>query len=67
MHCGGGATMSLNGTHIFKIKVSLGYGTNNYLELYSLKLLILFALGKEVTYLQVFGDSLNVINWVNKD
>jgi ribonuclease HI len=65
MHCGGGVTLYLNDTHIFNLKIGLGYGTNNYAQLSSLKLLILFMVEKQVIYLQVFGESLNVINWMN--
>jgi hypothetical protein len=65
MHCGGGVTLYLNDTHIFNLKIGLGYATNNYAELSSLKLLILFTVEKEVIYLQVFGESLNAINSMN--
>jgi hypothetical protein len=44
----------------------LGVGSNNYSEIMSLKLLILFAVEKECKTLQVFGDSLLIIYWVNK-
>jgi ribonuclease HI len=46
--------------------MGLGPGTNNYAELMSRKLLLLFAKEKNVNSLQIFGDSLNVINWVRK-
>jgi ribonuclease HI len=46
--------------------MGLGPSTNNYAELMSLKLLLLFAKEKNVNSLHIFGDSLNVINWVWK-
>jgi len=46
----------------FKIKMGLCPGTNNYAELLSLKLLLLFVEEKEVETIQDFGDSLDVIN-----
>ena len=46
--------------------MGLGAGTKNYGELLSLKLLLQFALEKGCRNLQIFGDSLIIINWVNK-
>jgi ribonuclease HI len=56
-------SFSTSTTHLFKIKIGLGPGTNNYVELMSLKLLLLFAIEKRVESLQIFGDSLIVVNW----
>jgi ribonuclease HI len=44
--------------------MGLGAGTNNYAELMSLKLLLLFAKEKNVNSIQVFGDSQMVVKWV---
>ena len=41
--CGGGASLHLSENHFFHLKMGLGRGTNNYAELLSLKLLLLFA------------------------
>ena len=46
--------------------MGLGEGNNNYAELYSLKLLLIFATKKGCRSLNVFGDSMNVINWILK-
>jgi ribonuclease HI len=43
----------------------LGNGTNNYAELMSLKLLLVFSLEKDCKKLSFFGDSKNAINWIN--
>jgi ribonuclease HI len=43
----------------------LGAGTNNYSEILALKILLLFVVEKGCKTLQVFGDSLLIINWVN--
>jgi ribonuclease HI len=48
----------------FKIKMGFGAGTNNFAELMSLKLLLLFAKEKNVNSIQVFGDSQMVVKWV---
>ena len=64
--CGGGATLYLNPNHYFKISMGLGFGTNNYVELMTLKLLLCFAIERNCKKLQVFGDSTVVINWINK-
>lgn len=64
--CGGGAVLFLSDSHYFKIKMGLGLGIKNYVELMALKLLILYAREKGVNSLQIFGDSLNVVNWTRK-
>lgn len=46
--------------------MGLGEGTNNYVELLALKLLLCFSLENNYRKLQIFGDSLIVINWVKK-
>jgi ribonuclease HI len=51
--CGGGAIIYLSDNHLFKLKMGLGPGRNNYAELMSLKLLILFAEEKGVKTLQI--------------
>jgi len=63
--CGGGAVLFLSDSHYFAMSLGLGGGTNNFAELMSLKLLLMFALEKGCTSLNIFGDSLNVIHWIN--
>ena len=63
--CGGGAVLYLTDSHFFVMSLGLGGGTNNFAELMSLKLLMMFALEKGCTALNFLGDSLNVINWIN--
>jgi hypothetical protein len=46
--------------------MGLGPGTNNYVELMALKLLFIFAGGEGVKPIQIFGDSMLVINWIRK-
>ena len=46
--------------------MGLGTGTNNYAELMALKLLLCFAIERGCKRIQIFGDSLIVINWINK-
>ena len=46
--------------------MGLWIGTNNYAETMALKLLLCFSLEKVCRKLQIFRDSLVIINWVNK-
>ena len=55
----------LNNT-FFHFQMGLGECTNNFAELLSLKLLLQFAIEKGCIHLHIFGDSLIIINWVNK-
>jgi len=45
--------------------VGLGTGSNNYAELSALKLLLCWLIHRNIFTVQIFGDSLNVVNWVN--
>lgn len=62
---GAGGTLHLWETTHYKLKVGLGRGTNNYAKLNSLRHLLLFALEKHYTSIQIFGDSQLIINWIN--
>ena len=62
--CGGGAFLYLSESHFFELSMGLGEGTNNYAKLMSLKLLMIFAVEKGCNNLPVYGDSMNVINWI---
>jgi ribonuclease HI len=62
-----GGILYLKENHFYKIKMGLGPGSNNYVELMSLKLLLTFVGEKGITTIQIFGDSLNVINWVQEN
>jgi ribonuclease HI len=63
--CGGGGCLYFTNSHYFTLKAGLGNGTNNYSELMALKLLMIFVVEQGCRTLQVFGDSLVVINWTN--
>ena len=45
--------------------MGLGPGTNNFVELQLLRLLLTFAWEKHCKSIQIFGDSLLVIYWLN--
>ena len=64
--CVGGAMLYLTESHFFVMSLGLGGGTNNFAELMSLKLQLMFALEKGCTELNFLGDSFNVINWINQ-
>ena len=61
-----GAILHMAENHSFELMAGLGEGGNNRAELLSLKILLLFAAEKGCRSLKVFGDSLNVINWVKR-
>ncbi len=62
----GGAMLFLSESHYFELTVGLGECSNNYAELMSLKLLLMFAAEKGCRSLNIFWDSMNTINWINK-
>ena len=64
--CGGRAIFLLNQNHQFQIQMGLGAGKNNFADLMALKLLLCYALDKDCRRIHIFGDSLVIINWVNK-
>ena len=61
--CGAGGMLYLSVDHFFTFKAGLGMGTNNFAELYALKLLLTLARRNSVDKIQIFGDSQLVINW----
>jgi ribonuclease HI len=62
--CGGGGLLFLSASHYFIMTFGFRPGTNNFAELMSLKLLIAFTIEKGCLSLKVYGDSLNIINWI---
>jgi hypothetical protein len=65
-NCGGGAVIYLTNTHYFNLSMGLGSGTNNYAGLMTLKLLLNFLGERGIETLQIFGDSMVVLNWIRK-
>ena len=64
--CRGGAILFLLEGHFFELTMGLGEGSNNYAKMPSLKLLLIFAAEKGCITLKVFGDLMNVINWIKE-
>eukprot|EP00253_Pinus_taeda_P010417 PITA_10417 len=62
---GAGMSIHLSVDHYLKASVGLGSGTNNFAELSALHLLLCWLLQRNIPSIQIFGDSQNVINWVN--
>eukprot|EP00253_Pinus_taeda_P017324 PITA_17324 len=62
---GAGICIHINQDQSFKASVGLGQGTNNYVELVALRLLLCWALKKNILTIQIFRDSMNVVKWVN--
>jgi ribonuclease HI len=48
------------------MKMGMGPGTNNFSEMMSLKLLLLFSKENNVTSIHIFGDSQTVVNWAKR-
>jgi ribonuclease HI len=55
----------LDDHHVISFKVGLGRGTNNKAELMALKLLLILSAEKGAQKLQIFDNSLVVVNWMN--
>eukprot|EP00253_Pinus_taeda_P030815 PITA_30815 len=60
-----GIVFHTNTHQTYKASVGLGSGSNNYAELSALKLLLCWLIQRKIFMIQIFEDSLNVINWVN--
>lgn len=60
-----GIVIHLNAQHSLKASVGLGSGSNNFAELSALRLLLCWLIHRNTFTIQIFGDSLNVVNWVN--
>jgi len=62
--CGIGGLLFLNASNFFRLKESLGGGTNNISELFALKLFLIFAVEKGVFCIEFFGDLIVIIKWL---
>lgn len=63
--CGGGAALYFSDQNYITYKEGLGEGTNNFAELRALRLLITKAMEWCCRSLQIFKDSMIIINWEN--
>jgi ribonuclease HI len=63
--CGSGVVLYLNEHHWLKFKEGLGEGTNTFVELRALKLLLHKDFENGCISLQVYGDSMVIINREN--
>eukprot|EP00253_Pinus_taeda_P004311 PITA_04311 len=61
---GAGMIIHVNANQSIKASVGLRTGSNNYAEMSALKLLLCWLIQRNIFTIQIFGDSLNVINWV---
>lgn len=55
----------VNANQSLKASVGPGSGSNNYAEMSALKFLLCWLIQRNIFTIQIFGDFLNVINWVN--
>eukprot|EP00253_Pinus_taeda_P010381 PITA_10381 len=60
---GAGLVIHLDEGHCLFASVGIGSGSNNFAELTALKLLLCWLIHRHIFTIQIFGDSLNVINW----
>lgn len=63
--CRGHIPLHKTKNHHYKIEMGLGVGTNNYVELISLRHLLHFSLTHACNHIHIFGDSQIIINWFN--
>lgn len=63
--CGGGFIIHKSNQHFYRIKAGLGTGSNNYAKLITLRHLLHFTLGHNITCINIFWDSNIIINWFN--
>eukprot|EP00253_Pinus_taeda_P007705 PITA_07705 len=61
---GTGIIIHISPSHSLKASVGLGMGSNNFAELSALKFLLCWLIHKNILAVQIYGDSLNVVNWV---
>lgn len=55
----------INEHHRYLAKLGLGIGSNNFAELSALYNLLHFALSHHISQINIFGDSMVVVNWIN--
>eukprot|EP00253_Pinus_taeda_P001598 PITA_01598 len=60
-----GICIHFNKDHFIRASVGLGQGSNNYAKLTALRLLMCWSIQRNIQSIQIFGDSLNVVKWVN--
>ena len=63
--CGGRVVLYFDSQNYLFFKTRLGVGSNNFVELSALRLLMSKALERGVRSIQIFGDSKIIINWAN--
>ena len=61
-----GEILYLSDDHFFHLKFGLGEGTNNRAELRTLYMLLIFAHENGIQGIQIFGESMIIINWINQ-
>jgi len=63
--CGGGFVLHVNDHHKYLVKMGFGRGSNNHAELLAIRNLMHFSLDHQYTNLNIFRDSMTVVNWIN--
>ena len=63
--CGARAVLYPTEEHSYRLKWGLGDGTNSKAKLLALYMLLIFSHEKGLRRLQIFKDSMIVINWLN--
>lgn len=62
---GVGGIIFFKPNHYISFSARLGNGTNNFVKIMALKLLLTLAKDRRMDQIQVFGDSKVIINWIN--
>lgn len=62
-----GGLLFLEERHYYKFKICLSIGSNNYIELMDFRSLTMLASEKWLNRLNIYGDSMLVIKWMNED
>jgi len=59
---GGGFILHLSVSHFFQVKMGFSSGSNNMIEIIACKNLLLFALVKSFSQIQMYSNSMLIIN-----
>ena len=63
--CGIEDLLNLSENHWFRFQVGLGHGSNNFIDLSDLRLLLCLAMEKGLDGIHIFGDTQIIVNWIN--
>jgi hypothetical protein len=56
-----GGILYINDNHYIRLKERLGGGSNNFADLFALKLLLAIVVENDVSHIQILGDTMVII------